>query len=117
MFDANGVASENVFTMLSGIRERMTSEYYQADGETFPELVVFVILMEIYGGRLMYELLGDAKTAKRECGEGGKLRKLLDEETTLVGECMQDSWWSWNRGSAAVHAGSLGAWLTRWVRM
>jgi hypothetical protein len=82
--NADSEGSDNYWKFLKSQRMKRRLEYYLAH-ETFRELSVYVIILDIYDSTLMYPMLGDPSTVKRS--ETCKIALLLDRSTSLIGTC------------------------------
>eukprot|EP00959_Pyramimonas_sp_CCMP1952_P290504 6076038-Pyramimonas_sp.AAC.1 len=80
------------------IRTKKVRDYY-ADDSNMYQLVVYVAILEVTDGNLLYPLLGDATVAKSE--SRSKLDTLLHEEDSIIGKFSQgmlDLLDGWNTG-------------------
>lgn len=65
------------------------AEYYREE-KTFHELAILVVLLEIFDGQLMYPMMGDPIGKGGNIAEQRQLDKLMDQDTSAIGRCMED---------------------------
>ena len=76
-------ADENFIKALQGVRRKTTNAYLKDDA-TFKELGVYIIMLDVFDGELLFPLLGDHFKAEPKPEDGPKLSLILDRNKRKV---------------------------------
>ena len=76
-------ADENFIKVLQGMR-RNTTNVYLTDDATFKELGVYIIMLDVFDGELLFPLLGDPFKAEPKPEDVPKLSLILDPKKSKV---------------------------------
>ena len=76
-------ADENFIKVLQGVRRKTTNAYLKDDA-TFKELGVYIIMLDVFDGELLFPLLGDPFKAEPEPEDVPKLSLILDPNKSKV---------------------------------
>ena len=76
-------ADENFIKVLQGVRRKTTNAYLKDDA-TFKELGVYIIMIDVFDGELLFPLLGDPFKAEPEPEDVPKLSLILDPNKSKV---------------------------------
>ena len=76
-------ADDNFIKVLQGVRRKTTNAYLKDDA-TFKELGVYIIMLDVFDGELLFPLLGDPFKAEPKPEDVPKLSLILDPNKSKV---------------------------------